>query len=157
MAPELLNISERLPSADIFSLGLSVYELCYTVEQIEKGNLLLPTEGPLWHQLREGASDPVQNRPMEMVQLIQNMLLPDPASRPTAEMIVSIPEVAAMQDDEDPALLNAPEITFAGQSVPPLGLQRPHAFHSLFRTGSISDLENQAYIQELLARATTPH
>lgn len=157
MAPELLNISERLPSADIFSLGLTVYELCYTQEQIEKGTLLLPTEGPLWHKLREGESDPVQNRPMEMVTLIQKMLLPDPAARPTAEIIVSLPEVAVMANDEDPDLLNAPEIGHPSSSSHLPSLQRPLSFHSIYRVGSISEADHQAYLQELRARAITPH
>ncbi len=154
MAPELLNISDRLPSADIFSLGLTLYELCYTVDQIEKGNLLLPTEGPLWHKLREGESDPVQNRPLEMVQLIQNMLLPDPASRPTADIIVALPQVAPMKDDIDPALINAQEIALP----PSLRLpQRPPGFHPIMRAGSFSEAEHLAYYQDLMARAITPH
>ena len=32
MAPELLNSLDRYPSADIFSLGLTLYEVCIAAE-----------------------------------------------------------------------------------------------------------------------------
>ena len=57
MAPELLDSSERYPPADIFSLGLTLYEACSLVqnrERVAQGLSSLPSEGPDWHTLRHG-------------------------------------------------------------------------------------------------------
>jgi serine/threonine protein kinase len=153
MAPELLNVRERLASADIFSLGLSVYELCFTLEQIAKGTLLLPTEGPLWHKLRDGNSDPLQHRPEPMVSAVHDMLKADPSERPLATEIVSLPDVARMEFDEDESLLNAECCWQQSQSQ---GL-RSSNFRPILRMASVSESDNAAYMAELLARAITPH
>ena len=152
MAPELLNVTERLPSADIFSLGLSIYEMCFTLEQIQTGQLLLPTDGPQWHKLREGDADPVQNRPESMVQIIQSMLNPDYQTRPTASHILNLPEVVAMHGDEDPALLDAPSIV-----LPPRVFYRSSSFQPILSVASDNDADANALMMELLARAITPH
>jgi membrane-associated tyrosine/threonine-specific cdc2-inhibitory kinase len=47
MAKELLNSCEKLPSADIFSLGVVIFELSTLM-------LELPSEGEGWHDLRDG-------------------------------------------------------------------------------------------------------
>ena len=57
MAPELLDSSDRYPPADIFSLGLTLYESCSLVrnrDRIVQGLSSLPSEGPDWHTLRHG-------------------------------------------------------------------------------------------------------
>ena len=51
---ELLNSSDRHYSADIFSLGLTLYELCCTPDLD-----VLPYSGELWHDLREGRGAPL--------------------------------------------------------------------------------------------------
>lgn len=152
MAPELLNITERLPSADIFSLGLSVYEMCFTLEQIQKGQLLLPTDGPQWHKLREGDADPVQNRPENIVQMIQSMLNPDYLTRPTAFDILKHPNVAAMNGDIDPALVDAPSII-----LPPRIFYRSSSFQPILSVTTENEAEYNAMMLELQARAITPH
>ena len=58
MAPELLDSSDRYPSADIFSLGLTLYEVCtltYHRERLGLGLSSLPPEGHDWHVLRQGS------------------------------------------------------------------------------------------------------
>ena len=58
MAPELLDSSNRYPSADIFSLGLTLYEVCtltYHRERLGLGLSSLPPEGHDWHVLRQGS------------------------------------------------------------------------------------------------------
>jgi hypothetical protein len=57
MAPELLDSSDRYPPADVFSLGLALYESCIFndhSEIISDGLSALPSEGPDWHVLRHG-------------------------------------------------------------------------------------------------------
>ena len=57
MAPELLDSSDRYPPADIFSLGLTLYESCSLVrnrDRVVQGLSSLPSEGPDWHTLRHG-------------------------------------------------------------------------------------------------------
>jgi hypothetical protein len=54
---ELLNSSERHLSADIFSLGLSLYELCL-VPDLDS----LPLSGQVWHDLRENRAPPITGR-----------------------------------------------------------------------------------------------
>lgn len=84
MAPELLDTSasrNKLTAAvDIFSLGLCLLELATSVE--------LPTAGPVWHDLREGRlARHVQGCSPLMAAVIQALLHPDPARRPTAQQI----------------------------------------------------------------------
>jgi serine/threonine protein kinase len=46
LALELINNNPQLPSADIFSLGITLYETCYVLEQVmcERQQIQLPTE-----------------------------------------------------------------------------------------------------------------
>lgn len=101
MAKELLNDPNRLPSADIFSLGITLYEIAsiHTMEPASELDgilgrpLSLPTEGEGWHQLRDGAAPPLLNRPSTMAHMIQAMLHPVPDQRPTASQLLLVPEV----------------------------------------------------------------
>lgn len=59
MAAELLESSDRYPPADIYSLGISLYEICISCTQehreaVAAGRSPLPTEGSSWHALRSG-------------------------------------------------------------------------------------------------------
>lgn len=84
MAPELLSSSAKHPSADLFSLGLSLYELASSVAWE------LPSEGPRWLELRNGTHVPElpKSRSKELSQLIQSMIHPVPEFRPTADDIL---------------------------------------------------------------------
>jgi serine/threonine protein kinase len=84
MAPELLSSGTRHPSADIFSLGLTLYELASNL------SWELPSEGPRWQELRHGSHTPdlPRSRRPELAQLIQAMLKPDPTLRLSAEAII---------------------------------------------------------------------
>jgi len=83
MPPELLTSATRHPSSDIFSLGLTLYEIAMD-ENVE-----MPSEGLQWHQLRS------QNEPKlplchgdDLQHLIQSMTSPDAMKRPTADSIL---------------------------------------------------------------------
>lgn len=84
MAPEVLN-GIYTKSADIFSLGITLFELASYLE--------LPGNGPLWHQLRQGQlpekylhgfSDELRN-------LINQMVSPDPSKRPEIHELLQYP------------------------------------------------------------------
>lgn len=103
MARELLNDSDRRPSADIFSLGVTVYETAnihtmqptHELDGIFGRPFSLPTGGDGWHQLRDGLAPRLVDRPLSLSTLVQHMLHPSPELRPSAEHILQIPEVAS--------------------------------------------------------------
>jgi membrane-associated tyrosine- and threonine-specific cdc2-inhibitory kinase len=84
MAPELLASGVKQPCADIFSLGLTLYEMSAGF------GWELPSEGPRWHELRSGSHVPelssTHNR--QLVTLIQKMIQSDQSKRPSAEDIL---------------------------------------------------------------------
>lgn len=83
MPPELLSSGERHPSSDIFSLGLTLYELA-TDQQME-----LPSEGPRWHDLRsDHAPELPKCRESELVEMIKLMTSTSEEKRPTADTIL---------------------------------------------------------------------
>jgi len=94
---ELLNSSERHPSADIFSLGLFLYELCL-VPVID----VLPYGGDFWHDLRGGkclnvlGQDVGGCRPETLCDIVGSMMSPCPSNRPTAEDLLIVPIVKAV-------------------------------------------------------------
>lgn len=76
------------PSADIFSLGVSIY--CLACPYYNP-----PREGTEWLALRTQQYQPLpEDLSPAMRELIAAMLHPDPTSRPTAERILAHPEVA---------------------------------------------------------------
>lgn len=88
MPPELLSSISRHRSADIFSLGLMLYEIA-TEHHVE-----MPSEGPLWHELRSNASPHLPLwRGLELRQLVEDMTNPREQKRPTADKILQCNEV----------------------------------------------------------------
>ena len=86
MALELLKSRATMhPSADMFSLGMTLYEMA--------SNLLfvVPCEGSRWHELRSGRHilEVPSCRSAELQQLIRHMIHPMPAHRPSADTILS--------------------------------------------------------------------
>jgi membrane-associated tyrosine/threonine-specific cdc2-inhibitory kinase len=88
MPPELLSSITRQPSADIFSLGLTLYEVA-TEHHVE-----MPSEGPLWHELRSNAAPLLPEcRGNELIQLVKAMTDPCEQRRPTADGILQYEHV----------------------------------------------------------------
>lgn len=83
MPSELLASCAKHPGADIFSLGLTLYELAATA------SWTLPREGERWHDLRSGSHIPniPACRSKSLIALIQSMLHPDASTRPSAEVV----------------------------------------------------------------------
>ena len=97
MANELLSSSLKHPGADIFSLGLTLYELAASATWV------LPLEGDRWHDLRSGSHIPElpSTRNESLVKLIQAMIQPDPEQRPSAEEITEHADVKRASASSD--------------------------------------------------------
>lgn len=90
MSPELLASGARHPSADIFSLGLTIYEIAADL-QTE-----MPSEGPEWHFLRSTSGPTLPaSRGEELLKLVQSMTDPSESVRPTADDILKRQKVIA--------------------------------------------------------------
>lgn len=81
MAPEVLD-GNYTKSADIFSLGIAIFELASYLE--------LPGNGPLWHQLRQGQLPEkyLNGFSDELCGLIKIMMSPDPSKRPEIHQLL---------------------------------------------------------------------
>ena len=97
MANELLSSSLKHPGADIFSLGLTLYELAASA------TWALPREGDRWHDLRSASHTPElpSTRNETLVKLIQVMIHPDPKQRPSAEEITEHVDVKRASASSD--------------------------------------------------------
>lgn len=73
----------NLPKADIFSLGITLYEA--------GGGGPLPKNGPKWHLLRSGSFPDLPNVSREFNELIKVMMHPDPEKRPSSTTIFNHP------------------------------------------------------------------
>ena len=159
LAPELLQSSDRQPSADIFSLGLTLYEICVPPPQHGHApsaggahqdpslhtlanmaamkhaaahsqlpeSSCLPSEGQLWHDLREGRAAILPDRPPSLVAAIGAAMAPAPLDRATALQLLRLPEAQATLDSQDdtllqarPRIISAPHIPHISSVPPPL-------------------------------------
>ncbi len=156
MANELLNNAERLPSADIFSLGVTLYELSYSAHKLETGCISLPFEGAPWHDLRQGRAQPIADRPATLVALITAAMAPVPRDRPTAAQILSAREVAAVKDCADETLLAARPIITQQPAVCRSNSFNPAFMSSLSINTALTHLPPEEYAA-LMERAVTPY
>ena len=98
LAFEVLNSRDRYPSADIFSLGLTIYETCISCtpqyrDHVALGNSPLPSDGPQWHVLRDGDPPDPPGRDEALCALIRATLHPVAFERPSTHDILSLPDV----------------------------------------------------------------
>jgi len=87
MAPELLEMDvekSNLPKADIFSLGLSIYELA-SLESLPKNSL----ESEDYNNIKLGKLKNLPNYSKQFNRLLKKMANPDPKIRPTAAKLHS--------------------------------------------------------------------
>jgi membrane-associated tyrosine/threonine-specific cdc2-inhibitory kinase len=150
LAMELMNNSAQMPSADIFSLGITLYEAAYDAEQLLCGYIALPSEGDFWQALRQG-TELVKKRPPALIQLIQQMMSPDPDLRPSANDVLKMVEVKAVVGRADPILLSAKSVT------KPNSLCRSESFQPICSPNGLSIDASEEYMLSLMERALTPH
>ena len=97
MSMELLSGDHTdLTKSDIFSLGISLYEICLG------GVRPLPTNGPEWQSLRSANFPALASTPGEMLRLLQVMMHPSAATRPSAHDLLKRPQLLS---EEQKALL----------------------------------------------------
>lgn len=91
MALELLESGTSHPSADIFSLGLTLYEMASNLQ------FTVPSDGSRWHDLRRGqhALEFPADRSTELAQLVRATIELDRDKRPLADTILSVSTVTA--------------------------------------------------------------
>eukprot|EP00644_Phytophthora_capsici_P014939 jgi/Phyca11/530479/estExt2_fgenesh1_pm.C_PHYCAscaffold_650051 len=95
MAKELLSSANRLPSADIFCLGIMMLEIAT--------GMPLPEAGKEWHDLREGLLPSFgPEYSAQLCKTIRQMMHPTAAKRPSASDVLKIPHV---QNATEPATL----------------------------------------------------
>ncbi|XP_068140487.1 wee1-like protein kinase [Drosophila tropicalis] len=79
----------NLFKADIFSLGITLYE-------VAGGGRPLPKNGPEWHKLRDGVVPPLPALSKDFNELIAQMMHPNPNKRPTSQSIFNHPILSAV-------------------------------------------------------------
>lgn len=115
MSMELLSGDRSdLTKSDIFSLGISLYELCLGQP--------LPMNGDKWQDLRAGRFDPLPGTSMELTMLIVRMMNPKPEQRPSATELLKHPKLLS---DEQKALIRERDKVAAAN----LQLQAAQQFH----------------------------
>jgi wee1-like protein kinase len=88
MSVELLSGDHAdLTKSDIFSLGISMYEVCLG------GSKLLPSNGPEWQSLRSGSVAPLPGTSPELHSIIQTMMNPVYRERPSATELLTRPQL----------------------------------------------------------------
>lgn len=100
MAAELLESNFKAPSADIFSLSVTAYELCQA-----PGYRGLPGEGDEWHALRTNRAPPLIQRSSRLIKTISQAMEQDASHRITTEELLKIAELCAADSTKDPLLL----------------------------------------------------
>uniref|UniRef100_A0AAV1SZS3 Protein kinase domain-containing protein n=1 Tax=Peronospora matthiolae TaxID=2874970 RepID=A0AAV1SZS3_9STRA len=95
IAKELLTSAARLPSADIFCLGITLLEIATQVA--------LPEAGKEWHNLREGELPCFPSTySKKLSETVRQMMHPDALKRPSASDIL---EICSVRTDNKPAML----------------------------------------------------
>lgn len=97
MSMELLSGDHGdLTKSDIFSLGISLYEVCLDGKP-------LPSDGDAWQALRSASMQPLSNVhvPDEMQRIMRLMMNPTHTQRPTAVDLLKLPQLLS---DEQKAL-----------------------------------------------------
>lgn len=86
MPGELLDNPKKDPKGDIFSLGVTLYELAAS------GNWIVPREGYRWLNIRDASHIPEipKSRGSIMINLIKQMINPDKDARPSADDILAM-------------------------------------------------------------------
>jgi len=110
MSLELLSGDHAdLTKSDIFSLGITMYELCLGSSKA------LPSNGPKWQSLRSGCIIPPPNTTDNLLQMIKKMMNPIYQGRPCASDLLKLPEL--LSDEQKMLFREREKVVQANQAL----------------------------------------
>jgi len=110
MSLELLSGDHAdLTKSDIFSLGITMYELCLGTSKA------LPSNGPKWQSLRSGCIIPPPNTTDNLLQMIKKMMNPIYQGRPCASDLLKLPEL--LSDEQKMLFKEREKVVQANQAL----------------------------------------
>ena len=142
MAAELLKPGNHKPAADMFSLGISLFEVVW-------GHEALPKSGHEWHALRSGnmpACPDAARRSPQLLELVRALMHPEPSQRPTAAQVAALPQVQhALSATEDEFLrvfdpVGEPSCG-GGASFAQSQKTRSGSVHNLLANGGMAEMQ----------------
>lgn len=141
MAAELLKPGNHRPPADMFSLGISLFEVVW-------GHDALPKSGHEWHALRNGnlpACPGAEQRSPALLELVLALMHPEPDMRPTAAQVAALPQVQhALSTPEDEFLRvfdPVGEVQDHGTSFARSQKGRSGSVYNLLANGGLHDMQ----------------
>ncbi len=144
MAAELLRPGNHKPPADMFSLGISLFEVVW-------GHDALPKSGHEWHALRNGNVPPcpaAAQRSSALQELVLALMHPEPSQRPTAAQVAALPQAAAAVAAEEDEFLRVfdpvDQLSSRGTSFAQAREARSGSVYNLLANGGLQDMQAAA-------------
>jgi len=110
MSMELLSGDHAdLTKSDIFSLGITLYEVCLGSTKV------LPSNGPEWQSLRSESITAPSNTPDDLLQIIKKMMSSAYRERPSASDLLKLPEL--LSDEQKMLFREREKVVQANQAL----------------------------------------